>query len=166
MGRSAPLPRGLILLLGRVLRKSPGRSPADRPIRPTNLLMATLIHKTRSDRAMAEANAERRAHRRMALRLPVECRREGQDGEYVVRTITQDICTSGIYLELDEPGFRKGDRLSVELTIPPSEGVSSDAGLGTCEAEVVRTNRVRRIGESFDRYGVALRFLGPLRISY
>lgn len=102
----------------------------------------------------------------MTMRLPVECRREGQDGEYVVRTITQDICTGGLYLELDEPGLRKGDLLSIELTIPPSEGVSSDEGRGTCEAEVVRTNRVRRIGESFDRHGVALRFLGPLRISY
>jgi len=109
---------------------------------------------------------DRRAHRRMELRLPVECRREGQEGEFIVRTITQDICTNGLYLELDEPGLHKGDLLSIELTIPPSEGVSSDEGRGTCEAEVVRTDRVRRIGESFDRHGVALRFLGPLRISY
>jgi hypothetical protein len=111
--------------------------------------------------------AERRVHRRMAVRLPVECHR-GVDGRsLIIRTITQNISTGGLYLELDSPDFRKGDNLRIELTVPPAEGVSPYSGRAICDAEIVRLEPpCERTEGKRRRFGVAARFLDRLRISY
>ncbi|MFQ5429600.1 MAG: PilZ domain-containing protein [Phycisphaerae bacterium] len=111
---------------------------------------------------------DRRGDRRIAIRLPVECRREeAGGGRVIVRTITQDVSSGGMYLELDSPDFNVGDRLEVELTVPPAEGVSPYQGRARCAAEVLRVRRLdtgKQPGEL--RYGVATRFLDRLRFSY
>ncbi len=73
---------------------------------------------------------ERRRHRRLAIRLPVECCRKGQEG--VLRAVTANISTGGVYFETEmmngncealeggAPG--DDDLLELELTIPPGEG--------------------------------------------
>lgn len=110
---------------------------------------------------------ERRQHRRLALRLPVECRRADGGMVCVVRTITQNISTGGLYIEVDSPEFRSGDRLKVELTMPAAEGVAPYVGRAACEAEVLRVRSiVGRGDDSVDRQGVAARFVGQLRMSY
>ncbi|HVP12634.1 MAG TPA: PilZ domain-containing protein [Phycisphaerae bacterium] len=111
--------------------------------------------------------AERRIHRRMSIRLPVECRREGDGRSLVVRTITQNVSTGGLYLELDSPDFALGDNLRVDLTVPAAEGVSPYQGRATCNAQVVRLDPPERTTEEKRRrFGVAARFLDRLRISY
>ena len=115
----------------------------------------------------ASAVSERRGHRRMEIRLPIECQREKTADRSVVRTITQNISTGGLYLELDSPDFRVGDRLRVCLTIPSAEGVSPYPGRAACTAEVVRVHTLNKQGTGgFHGYGVAARFLDKLRISY
>lgn len=110
---------------------------------------------------------EHRAHRRLNIRLPVECRRQGDGHRTLVRTITQNISSGGMYIELDAPDFRRGDQLEIELTVPPAEGVSSYQGRATCAAEVLRVQPLGGRAEgSVERFGVATRFLDRLRISY
>jgi hypothetical protein len=92
---------------------------------------------------------------------------EQEDGPHVVRTITQNISTGGMYLELDSADFQPGDRLDIELTVPAAEGVSSNEGRARCTAEVLRVPPVRDGAKgAVKRYGVATRFLNRLRISY
>ena len=110
---------------------------------------------------------ERRQHRRLALRLPVECRREDGSAVCVVRTTTQNVSTGGLYIEVDSPEFRSGDRMKIELTVPASEGVAPYAGRAACEAEVLRVRSIAgREADSVGRHGIAARFLGQLRMSY
>jgi hypothetical protein len=120
----------------------------------------------RSQQRIADP-AERRVHRRMSIRLPVECRREDGGNSLVIRTITQNVSTGGLYLELDSPDFGLGDSLQVELSVPPAEGVSPYQGRARCSAEVVRLEPPQdQTEEKRRRFGVAARFLDRLRISY
>jgi hypothetical protein len=103
----------------------------------------------------------------MAICLPVECRRIGPTPAVVVRTITQNVSTGGLYLELDQPDFEPGDRLNIELTIPPAEGVGPYTGRAACTAEVLRVEPVDgpAAGQS-RRFGIAARFLDRLQTVY
>ncbi len=110
---------------------------------------------------------ERREDRRIVLHMPVACRRERKAVTTVLRTKTRNVSSGGFYIEVDSPDFAVGERLGVELTVPPSEGVSPYVGLASCEAEVVRFDLLdRRKKETRRRYGLAARFLNPLRIAY
>jgi hypothetical protein len=113
----------------------------------------------------------------LEIRLPVELRIVNPEGDLadgdgasvstIIRTVTRNISTGGMYLELDEPGFQSGDRLSVQIKIPPAEGVSAYPGVGTCEAEVLRCAPSSRDSTgAVERYGIAARFLDRLRITY
>jgi len=111
--------------------------------------------------------AERRGHRRIAIRLPVEIRQRRADGLYVVRTITRNLSTGGMFVELDTADFRSADRLDVELRIPAAEGVSPYQGRASCAAEVLRVQEIPAGESESDRqFGIAVRFLDKLRINY
>jgi len=72
-----------------------------------------------------------------------------------------------MYLELDGADFVPGDRLEVELTLPPAEGVSAFEGRASCPAEVLRVEPLHSAPPgSGRRFGVAGRFLDRLRFSY
>lgn len=111
--------------------------------------------------------SERRRHQRLEIRLPVEFRQSRDDGAYIVRTISQNVGTGGLYFELDSADFRPGDRLDVELTIPAAEGVSPYPGRATTQAEILRVDPIQERGTlAIRRFGLAARFLEPLRFSY
>lgn len=113
------------------------------------------------------AHVERRAHRRMEIRLPVECRKEDDSETCIVRTITRDVSTGGMSFELDAPDFCVGDQLQIDLTVPPAEGVSPYQGRASCRAEVLRIHRMPVADAGgVDRHLIATRFLGRLRLQY
>lgn len=113
------------------------------------------------------AHAERRSHRRMVIRLPVECRKDVDSQTCIVRTITRDVSTGGMSFELDAPDFCVGDRLRIDLTVPPAEGVSPYQGRASCRAEVLRISRMTVANaDSVERHLIAARFLGTLRLEY
>lgn len=121
---------------------------------------------------------ERRITHRMDLRLPVEFRHEREGQLQIVRTLTRNVSTGGALFEMDTDEFHSGDRLDVELTIPPADGVSAYEGRARCPAEVLRVyplNGDHNSGQkhpqanrfaSPNRFGVAVRFLDRLRLSY
>lgn len=88
-------------------------------------------------------------------------------GQHIVRTLTGNISTGGMYLELDDADFQPGDRLQVELTLPPAEGVSVFEGRASSSAEVLRV--LPPVDDSLParrRFRIACRFLDRLRLSY
>ena len=105
---------------------------------------------------------DRRFDSRLPLRLPVELRRQREGRAHIVRTLTQNVSTGGLYFELDEREFQPGDRFDVEITIPPSDGVSPYEGRAHGPAEVLRVAETGRA----TRFGVAAKFLDRLRLSY
>lgn len=107
---------------------------------------------------------ERRRCQRMEIRLPVECRLERAGGPHIVRTVTRNIGTGGLYVELDEPDFSVGDVIDVQLTLPAAEGVSSHPGRASSRAEVLRVFSVGDEGSA--RFGIAAKFLDRLRTSF
>lgn len=111
------------------------------------------------------ARDERRAHRRLSIRLPVECRRGPGEGRHMVRTVTQDISTGGMYFELDHPDFSSGDEIDLELTMPAAEGVFPYEGRASCPARIIRVDRITGV-DGTDRFGMAVRFSDRLRLRY
>lgn len=110
---------------------------------------------------------ERRRAQRLEIRLPVEFRQSRADGVYIVRTLTRNVSSGGIYLELDSAEFRPGDRLDVELAIPAADGVSPYPGRATSHAEILRVDPLEKRGKlDIRRYALAARFLEPLRFAY
>ncbi len=113
---------------------------------------------------LAAGQDDRRTHRRLEIRLPVECRALRGDSTHIVRTLTNNVSTGGLYLELDAADFSEGERIDIEIALPPAEGVSPYPGKARCQAEVVR---VRELGANTTaRYGIAARFLDRLRMSF
>lgn len=119
------------------------------------------------DEAVKSFDVDRRGSRRLELRLPVELRMADGEASTLVRTITRNISTGGLYFELDRADFSPGDRLNIELTVPPAEGVSPYPGRASCTAEVVRCTPLAADSKTnLDRVGIAARFLDRLRITY
>lgn len=105
----------------------------------------------------------RRAHRRQAIRLSVALRCSSD----TVHATTLNISSGGALIELERPAVAPGDRLMLEFTVPPSEGVCAYPGTASCTAEVVRVHRppmpTERPGA---RYAVGARFLDTLRFDF
>lgn len=119
------------------------------------------------DEPVKSSDVDRRGSRRLELRLPVELRMADGEASTLVRTITRNISTGGLYVELDRADFSPGDRLNIELTVPPAEGVSPYPGRASCTAEVVRCTPLAADSKTnLDRVGIAARFLDRLRITY
>ncbi len=117
---------------------------------------------------------ERRQHRRLDIRLPLECYPVEAGRAQALRTVTTNISTGGLYFELDliegvsppEPQ----DRLQVELTVPPGDGYFPYQGRVSSVAEVLRCDELPQAesagGERFARVGVAARFREPLKLAF
>lgn len=118
--------------------------------------------------------AERRQHRRLAIRLPLECYSSLTGRERALRTVTTDISTGGLYFEADLPeGASPPDPNSlvqIELTVPPGAGYSPYEGRVSTVAEVLRSDRLkhqaRSGGAGPDRVGIAAKFHEPLHLTF
>lgn len=117
---------------------------------------------------------EKRQHRRLAIRLPLEYHLQGVTGEPKVRTVTKNISTGGVYFELDlldgmsEPQLNS--RLNIDLTVPPGDGHSPYQGRIHSVAEIVRCRKLERPQalkkHPHPRVGIAARFSEPLKLSF
>ncbi|MBI4578930.1 MAG: PilZ domain-containing protein [Planctomycetes bacterium] len=118
----------------------------------------------------AEHGGERRQHRRLAIRLPVDCRIQGLP--QAVRAFTRDISTGGVYFEADLPAgtprLPPACTLDLTLTVPPGEGHFPYQGRVTGSAELLRCDPLPGpAGKSgVVRYGLAARFRQPLQMAF
>ncbi len=110
---------------------------------------------------------ERRTHRRLEIRLPLQYCLASETGADVCRTVTRDISTGGLYFETDDLDIRQGMLIDLELTIPPGEGYSPYQGRITCTGEVVRVDSTDLpSGADTRRVGIAARFREGLRLAF
>lgn len=98
---------------------------------------------------------ERRKHRRLPIKLEVVCQGVGSEGESIHRGNTLDVSTGGLLMETgseDVDGFVAGDLVSVELEVPPTEGLLEFGG------QISSYARVRRIYPNQSSQRMALEF--------
>ena len=121
---------------------------------------------------------ERRKHRRLAIRLPVECCARGQIRDRVIRGTTANVSAGRLYFETE---LDNGDRhqslddvlgpgrlLEVELTVPPGEGHFPYEGHVRSAVEIIRREELTAAGGEggHRRVGLAGRFHDPLKLTF
>jgi hypothetical protein len=84
---------------------------------------------------MAEAQQEKRAARRFALRIPVAVAR-GEDTNYAETAEIRDVSARGISLYLDSP-IEQGSPIGFTLTLPPEITLTESIRV-QCKGRVVR----------------------------
>lgn len=110
---------------------------------------------------------ERRTHRRLDIRLPLQYCPVDDTGINVCRTVTRNISTGGLYFETDDVDIKPGTLINLELTIPPGEGYSPYQGRITGLGEVVRVDAPEAgVDAAVRPVGVATRFREGLRLSF
>ena len=115
---------------------------------------------------------EQRQHRRLEIRLPLECHRLHEGESHALRSTTRNISTGGVYFEAELsdslPPPEATSLLSVEMTIPPGEGYFPYEGRVRGVAEVLRCEPLAATDPSSSsrRVGVAARFREPLKLAF
>ena len=114
---------------------------------------------------------ERRQHRRLDIRLPLECSSAESSGRPATfRTVTFNISTGGVYFETEASDIKPGMRLNLELTVPPGDGHFPYQGHVTGTAEVLRVEplppKTDAAGKTRSWSGVATRFDERLKLSF
>ena len=89
---------------------------------------------------------ERRKHRRLEIRLPLECRTTHGGRKTAYRTVTCDISAGGLCFEVESNEFPVGTTLDMELGVPPGDGHSPYPGRVRGTGRVVRVERLPRMG--------------------
>ena len=117
---------------------------------------------------------ERREHRRLPIRLPIEFGPAEGPRDTTFRAITANISTGGLYFEVElvdgtcPPAPHSV--VDVDLTVPAGEGHFPYDGRIRSSAEVLRCETLEANGSSsithHRRVGVAARFCEPLQLAF
>lgn len=117
--------------------------------------------------------SDRRLHRRLVVKLPVECRTKTDDREFVLRAVTGNISTGGVFFETELSNGTvppaPDTMLDLRLLVPPGEGHFPYEGRVQCTARVVRSAELsasEHDGVLRRHIGVAARFCEPLRLDF
>jgi len=89
---------------------------------------------------------ERRKHRRLEIRLPLEYSFATLEDSLTYRTVTGNISTGGIYFEIEGKSPDAGGRLNLELTVPPGTHFPYRGRVST----VAEVTRVIALAEPLD----------------
>ena len=113
---------------------------------------------------------ERRKHRRLYIRLPLECSNWGGQPEVRYRTVTLNVSTGGVYFETEATDVRPGMMVKLELTVPPGDGHYPYQGRVTGLGQVVRVvplaPKTDTSGRRRNWVGVATQFKESLKLSF
>ena len=115
-------------------------------------------------------NGERRQHRRLAIRLPLEyCLFQAGRGS-LVRSVSHDVSSGGVSFETDGDPIAVGTNLTVDLIVPPGDGYFPYTGRVRGDGEVVRVEPSTHPGASpgadKPRFRVAARFRDALELQF
>ena len=82
----------------------------------------------------------RRTHQRLPLRLTVICQKVGyaSGGFYTASTV--NVSSGGMLLEVNSGDLREGELLSVDMPVPPTEGLLEFGGRFAAYARVIRVD--------------------------
>ncbi|MCP4593709.1 MAG: PilZ domain-containing protein [bacterium] len=108
---------------------------------------------------------ERRKHRRLSIRLPIECVASLGDRRTTVRTVTCDISSGGVCFEVDSEEYPVGTSLEMEFGVPPGDGHSPYPGRVRGTGTVVRVGQLEDAA-STSRYRVTAQFSRTLKLVF
>jgi hypothetical protein len=108
-------------------------------------------------------SSERRQHPRLKIRLPISYRPVDGRASVFCQDYTTDIATGGIQFLLGGKEPNPGDRLEMELSVPPGEGHSPYEGRIRGNATVLRC---QTWGRGHKRWAVAAKFDEPLALEF
>ena len=107
-------------------------------------------------------DSERRTHRRLNMRLPLEYRVAQARHAKSCSSTTMNVSTGGLYFETTDPALKPGDDIAFELGIPAEDRRFPQHGTIATQGTILRTTPVEHQthenGIGFPRYGVAARF--------
>ncbi len=83
---------------------------------------------------------DKRDHKRLSLRLNVLCHKVGTPTATAYTGNSVNVRTSGMLMEVQGRGLGLGDLISVEMSVPPTEGLLEYGGRFTSYARVLRIN--------------------------
>ena len=83
---------------------------------------------------------ERRRHGRFPLKLSIFCQRVGHPGGKLFTGRTIDVSPGGILVEMKSNELQHGELLSVEMNVPPTDGLLEFGGSFSSYARVVRSH--------------------------
>jgi hypothetical protein len=87
-----------------------------------------------------ESDADRRRHKRIPLKFTVLCQKVGlSDGRFYSGN-TVNVSPGGMLVEVPHSQLRDGELVSVEMTVPPTEGLLEYGGNFSGYARVVRVH--------------------------
>ena len=117
---------------------------------------------------------EQRRFRRLPIQLPAECKLERGERTYLFRTVSRNISTGGIYLELEaQPDGHPpemADTLDLVLTVPPGDGYSPYEGQVMTTGKVVHRKDLSvdssENEKACQRIGLGIRFQQPLKFTF
>jgi hypothetical protein len=112
---------------------------------------------------------EKRAHRRLYIRLPLEYRKRDAGRSKGFRTMAINVSTGGVYFETTDEDIQVGNILDFELGIPPGDSRFPLPGRIANKGKVVRTAAIHDQdpgsgGPSYSRFGVAAQFQEEFKI--
>jgi len=81
---------------------------------------------------------DRRRHERIPLKLSIYCQRVGHSAGKLYTGRTINVSPGGILVEMKSNELQEGELLSVEMTVPPTEGLLEFGGSFSSYARVIR----------------------------
>ena len=81
---------------------------------------------------------EKRDHKRLPLKLEVLCRKVGTPSVIAYTGNSVNVGPGGMLMEVQGRGLGTGDLISVEMSVPPTEGILEYGGRFTSYARVLR----------------------------
>ena len=82
----------------------------------------------------------RRTYQRLPLRLTVICQKVGYAPAGIYTGNSVNVSSGGMLLEVNSRDLREGELLSVEMPMPPTEGLLEFGGRFATYARVIRVN--------------------------
>lgn len=117
-----------------------------------------------------DIETEKRQHRRLELRLPLEYRRRNSHRSMPTKTLSLNVSTSGIYFETTAEDIRVGETLELELGIPENDNRFPSHGYIVTTGNVIRIVSMKDTpnteGAVFTRYGIAASFSKGFKLAF
>ncbi|MHC4552957.1 MAG: PilZ domain-containing protein [Planctomycetota bacterium] len=100
----------------------------------------------------------RRRHKRFPLRLSIFCQRVGHSSGKLYTGKTVNVSPGGMLVEMRSDGLADGELISVEMTVPPTEGMLEFGGSISTYARIVRSGHGEDMSDVSFAKTVALEF--------
>jgi hypothetical protein len=94
---------------------------------------------------------DRRVHKRFPLKLSIFCQKVGLSGNKLIPGRTVNVSPGGLLVEMKGGNLINGELLSVEMSVPPTEGLLDFGGSFSSYARVVRSDNHQDSEESSEK---------------